>query len=369
MRKRLAILLTALLGVVIAGVVVSHLRDREPRFQGKPLSYWFREYARYGAYAYPGQQGEARGDQALKALRAIGTNAVPFLVAECLSTNQDSPLTTNLATALSKVGFAAYVPKEQMGTAAYEALRELKPPAWVLLPYLTSALAETNSPRRLYALYVLNATGEGAEATVPYLAAALRGANPREQTAAVISAGRLGAPAKGAIPDLIELLSDVNLRRAPSRLWVADTLGGFGTNAASATPVLLDMLAGSDSREWRAAAEALYKIGGDRRSLAAALVKKLDDSLDADHFSVVTLILRLEPTNATALSALIEIAKAEPSLRRQAFQELGKLGAAARPAIPMLREATTNIYTLREVARTALENIESALATNSSAAK
>jgi HEAT repeat protein len=369
MKKRFAILLLILLGAVVAGLLVSRLWHREPRCQGQPLSYWLREYARHGAYSYPNQQGDARGERALEALCAIGTNAVPYLVSMCLSTNQDSPLATNLVSTLGKLGFAPFVSNDQLGTAAYEALCQIRPPAQILLPYLSAALSETNSPRRLYALYALGATGEGAEAAVPFLGAALKDATTLEPYYAVLAIGRIGPPARVLLPDLVAIIESPQTVAA-LRSYAASALARMGTNAAGAAPALLAMLAESSLQNRQAAATALNAIGYDRRSLLAEMARQLEGPDEGMRYNMARIILDLESTNSAAMSAMLGFAQADSGWRVMAIQELGRLGSAAAPVIPVLREALTSTnLTVREAARRAVQQIEAATATNRNIAR
>jgi len=370
MKTRFAILLVVVLGVVIAGLLVGRGPGREPRYQGRRLSYWFKEYYRYGVIPDPSRRDdEARGREAVKAIRAIGTNAVPFLVADYFSTNQDSFLKTNLLPVLGKLGFPPLITSDQIRYAASEAIFEIKPPASVLLPHLIPALRSNDPANRSKAIFLLGGVGEGAEATVPHLIAGLRSTNFWEQFDAVFVARRLGLPVKAVVPELIELLQKREQQYMPSRVnlqrQVEFALGSFGTNAASAIPVLLDMLKQQDDGSWRCwgAAIALTNVGCEKRVLVAELVKKMDAAADdASRFRVTTLLLSVDSTNAMALAVLMEYAKPDSKWRENAILELGKLGSAARPALPLIREAATNgsNILIRQKAQKALENIEAA---------
>jgi hypothetical protein len=88
MRKRVQIALAVLL-VVIAGVGVwQGLREREPVYQGKPLSSWL--IAVYSTTGTP----EAQEEQANAAVRQVGTNVLPTLLRMLRA--KDSPLKVKL---------------------------------------------------------------------------------------------------------------------------------------------------------------------------------------------------------------------------------------------------------------------------------
>jgi len=88
MRKRHRILL-ALLGVGIAGLIASQgLREREPVYQGKPLSVWLERYDEGDYVAVTQQLWKKETDEAV---RQIGTNAIPVLLRRLRA--KDSPFT------------------------------------------------------------------------------------------------------------------------------------------------------------------------------------------------------------------------------------------------------------------------------------
>src|SRR5262245_42519643 len=96
MRKRIIVALLAVFAVVIGLLVLPEVFSREPKYHGKRLSDWFKQYYRTGNRHSNRQSDEGNRTRASRALKAIGTNAVPYLVAQCLATNQDSPWHTNL---------------------------------------------------------------------------------------------------------------------------------------------------------------------------------------------------------------------------------------------------------------------------------
>src|SRR5678815_647036 len=100
--KRRRLILIAVLLVVVAGIGYGILGRRELRYQGKSLSDWFVQFytpRRYGDET--DETDDARRSEAAAAIRAIGTNAVPFLLKECFSNEQDSSIRSNILTSLS----------------------------------------------------------------------------------------------------------------------------------------------------------------------------------------------------------------------------------------------------------------------------
>jgi len=81
MKRSRAIALVVLL-VAIAVAAFFALRSHEPEYQGKRLSQWLEEYDRIGAMEKTGPASEA--------IRAMGTNALPYLFAYIK--HRDTPL-------------------------------------------------------------------------------------------------------------------------------------------------------------------------------------------------------------------------------------------------------------------------------------
>jgi HEAT repeat protein len=113
-------------------------------------------------------------------------------------------------------------------------------------------------------------------------------------------------PAKDAVAALTDALKDSDLY---VRRFAAQSLGQIGAPAKSAVPALSTMLRnGRDRKEvLDAATDAIAKIGGGAGSVEALTATLRDTSRDSES-------------------------------RRQAAEALGKLGAAAKPAIPALME-------------------------------
>jgi hypothetical protein len=154
------------------------------------------------------------------------------------------------------------------------------------IPRLIEALRDTYEPVRLNAAYALGAIGEPAvsqlietlgvedpimrrmaayalaavgEPAVPALSEALQHPEDTVRIEATYALAQIGAPAAAALPALMEHTKDtcVEVRR-----YLAEAFGGLGPIAASAVPVLSDMLASDDDEQARfEAALALAQIG------------------------------------------------------------------------------------------------------------
>jgi HEAT repeat protein len=227
MRKGKRILLLAaclLLAAALAGLLIP---DSEPRYHGRSLSKWLALYSP--------TRDPSDFDEAEKAIRAIGTNALPYLLKwirqeppfwqrAAFNTFPTSIRGSPQARALlygpgSERAAAALAALCLLGTNAAAAIPELaammKDTAhpWTALramtaisylgapafPHMTAALSTTNYPYRVAAAFYLAqsmAPLVGTNACLPPLIAALNDPDPQVRTAASIALGYLtNAPA------------------------------------------------------------------------------------------------------------------------------------------------------------------------------
>ncbi len=130
MKRSRAIAWVVLLGVITVAAFFA-LRPREPVYQGKRLSKWLADFNRAGR----GQTNQEAED----AIRQIGTNALPFLVADLC--RKDSPLKLALMEWYNK---------------------------WSSLKFQFKTFADRRGPA-LMAFYVLGNAGKLGPAAKPYL--------------------------------------------------------------------------------------------------------------------------------------------------------------------------------------------------------
>jgi HEAT repeat protein len=210
---------------------------------------------------------------------------------------------------------------------------------------------------------------------LPTAVALLRSSDPRIRSLAAIDIGGVfGADAKSAVPDLVKRLFDPFSRVRSS---AAEALGRIGTAAKPAAPALLALLEGDEPGFVQSAAcEALGLIQPtDKDGTVAVLKKKLDhpDPLVRAHAGLALFIVaedkagekeaerglghRTHPVRITAAEALWRMrqdARAVPLLvraleesnledrpgedneRYMAARALGRVGSAAKPAVPEL---------------------------------
>jgi HEAT repeat protein len=308
--KRRRLILIAVLLVVVAGIGYGILGRREPRYQGKSLSDWFVQFytpRRYGDET--DENDDARRSEAAGALRAIGTNAVPFLLKECFSNEQDSSIRSNILTSLSHLPapfhFSPFVPAEDIRGAAAEALLEIRPPAELILSSATNALARTNLLDRQIGIFLLGTIGHGGQAAIPWLSQALRSPDAREVAVGLLSIEHLGQTAKGALPEMINVLTNGTFA-AWVRYPAVSALASLGSNAVPAIPVLKQLFPAQTNHFLRT-------------NIAVALCRIDRNESDA----LVAVTEEMTRTNT-------------PQTRKQAADFLGSVGPNAKNAAPLL---------------------------------
>ena len=254
MRERVHIALAVLL-VMLAGVigwqVLQALREREPVYQGKRLSFWLEE-----------PNADDRDEQAI---RQIDTNALPFLIKRLRA--HDKRL--NPSWAMTWAEKQQFVPlhfksAELRRAEAAFGYRALGPLASAQIPSLMDAMTNDPSPEvRLAAEEVLIYLGPEARRAAPALFRATKDANEIVRVNAFWVLGKILPDARLTIPVLVPGLDNAS---AGARFRAAIVLGEYGPEARPAVSALLRVLATNN-----AAATALKKI--DPEAAARAGVK------------------------------------------------------------------------------------------------
>jgi HEAT repeat protein len=169
---------------ILAGGILVLLLPPEPRYRGRPLTYWLE-----GWYPYPPslvrsrsalsqRDWTARRSAAEAAVRALGTNALPVLIR--MLARRDGPLKRRLVNTRIAQRLVAH------GTLA---------------SFLTPAWKRTRT-----AAQMLGLLGPAARAAVPALLAVLKGCPDLEtRRCAVVSLGEIGPGAAVAVPALTRM--------------------------------------------------------------------------------------------------------------------------------------------------------------------
>ena len=306
------------------------LRDRGTYCEGKSISYWFGKYS--------GGWNDGRDDEAVDAFRKLGTNALPYLVNSALSTSSYVISSSNLYPLLEKLPDKWYlgdsVTPYSLGELAVEAIREINPPAEIILPYLKDALNSSNPLRYHRAVEILARVEKNTDLLVPYFGKALHGKDRdpllHSPAVALSSLRHLGTNALPALPDLLWLLNDNSKPDFPF-VDLAGCLGNLGTNAVAAIPRL--QIGFQNEPDWACRCE-----------IAAALCRIDELQTDALQFLIAGLKqpdqeMKITKVGAVGGPALI-IREPEREYRGSfAAWQIGLAGQNAQAAIPALVEA------------------------------
>jgi HEAT repeat protein len=227
-------------------------RNREPRYEGTTVEQWFKTY-----YTETDQRESA------DALRALRTNALPYLVGVAFSANQDSAFHTKLSELFDRLPNSWPKPRfifaDRIRHNSISAIYEIDPSCQELMPLLKGTLEQTNSPQHVTALYLLGFITNEQEIVVSRLIEALHEPDPEAQRAVYHYIADTGTNME--VADLVRFFQ---LSQSGSRIWSesAKTLGLIGSNAIPAMP-LLKTAFGNET-------------GWQNRALLAACLSRID---------------------------------------------------------------------------------------------
>jgi len=237
----------------------------EPAYQGKPLSLWMDQYQEH-LLARSDPEKVLKRDQARTAMREIGTNALPALLA--MVGKSDSPWKTR---ALALVRKQSVIKLRLYSDDHFHA-------------------------RSSYGFSALGATAKPA---VPALIELLQDKNPRVRACAALSLGLIGPEAESAIPALLPLLDERN-----QGITILESMGALRSihkRPDIVIPALLQFLNGA-RRDWNYAAPALEALGWygkEAKSTVPAIEEYLDDPDINKRNAAFNALGKIDPEAAT----------------------------------------------------------------------
>jgi HEAT repeat protein len=230
-------------------------------------------------------------------------------------------------------------PDQRVRRLAAYALSQIDPKeARQAVPALVEALRD-NEPRvRARVALALGQMGPAAHEAISPLGELLKDPDPRARAGAARALGSIGVEAQATIPMLVQLLKDTE---PPVRGVTAIALGLMGPAARGAAPALSAVEAADpDAGVRAAAASALEAIEPPFPVLVDALTAP-----DANRrLWAVSVLTEKGPQAKAAVPNLIAVLKQDETVivRAGAAYALGKMGAEARSACPVLITALTD---------------------------
>jgi len=286
MKRRRILLVLTLAAVAAAGLVLLWPRGpKEPVYQGKTLSQWIRE-----ANAPPvldwNQPSSLQSNAAARtAVRAIGTNAVPYLVSEFVRPESKwrtsfnrwaskhptipfrfADFDSRVLTAANGLGIlgrdaAPALPKlaEFLGDGrlGFTAAMAMGKAGDLAIPYLLKAIASTNTPAAENAGNSIATHIRDAETAIPGLIQLLQHTNDATRRVAAWTLGALPSQSPPIVPALTAALTDPVPR---VQAHAAHALARKGKSAMSAVPALLRLMTNSDPELAFAASNAVALV-------------------------------------------------------------------------------------------------------------
>jgi hypothetical protein len=261
------------LGCLAAVLAVAALlrHDQEPSYRGRSFSQWCKLLAE-SAQA-EGRQTESQ--EAIHAIRQIGTNALPFLMRSL----HDSPFSLKL-----------------------RALADRLPGGLSQSPILRFTFAG----ERVEPTAVFRILGPQASPAVPELTALMRATNRPD--IASEAAACLAAIGPGGVPPLVEALRNPQLpccRYAAFEFSNTDP-AAFGTNSAQAVPVLAQRAADGDPELARLAIRALGRINREPQITVPALILALHSTDNMVRFDAARSLMWVGGPARAAVPVLLQ---------------------------------------------------------------
>ena len=285
MKRRRILLLLALVAVA-AGVVLFWPRGpKEPVYQGKRLTEWI--LAQWPTRRFPTQHERERADAARQAIKAVGTNGIPYLVSEFVRPESKwrtsfnrwaskhpairfrfANFDTRVLTAASGLGvlgrdaapalptLAEYLGDSRLGLTAAMAMGKAEDLA---IPYFLKAIASTDTLAAENAGKVIGNLMQlrDAETAIPSLIQMLQHTNDSTRRVAAWTLGALPSQSSPIVPALTAVLSDpVPIVQAHA----CHALARKGKPAVPAVPALLRLMTNSDPQLAFAASNAVAQL-------------------------------------------------------------------------------------------------------------
>jgi hypothetical protein len=377
----LAVLLLAFYGMLASGPVV-------PAYQGKTLYEWAAQLqAAQQNWSNPNRWQAVESAQ--KAIRAMGTNALPFVMADV--TGRLGPRDRVINWLAPRVAFLKLKPvnvadRWQRGIAELEAMGAIAKPCLPqlaalartstgyseaalmavgpdALPWFTKLLATSKFPQTgnligafANSVFANRISPEEGAVALPDLVRVFQSADSHGRWYAASAMGAVHQQPGLCVPLLISGLNDPT----PSfRQTCVEALGRFGEAASAHAQLLAQAFDSADANTRRAICGALAGFHSAGTIAVPVLIRGVQDQDENVRVWAAIGLGQLGILPGQSIPALSQaLADRSPTVRVMAAQSLGKFGPSATNAIPLLDRACSDANeSVRSTATNALNNI------------
>lgn len=348
MKRRLANL--ALVAAVLCGITVLALRVSFPEasYEGRTVGEWVTALE---------SRDTAEHAAAVRALNALGPEAVPYLTGELKAVGSSFPKARRWLSRICPEPVKRVVRRlrggsgQQKQAAALKALLQMGTNGTAAIPAVASTLEGSDIYLASLAGRTLAAQGQEA---LPSLIAALNNPDIGVRSYACTALGALGTNAAPAVPELAKILT--NEVGAISRI-VGFTLAQIGKPAI---PALLPIVLHTNDTAARWAAYALGLIGPDAKAAVPGLLAAFPDRRRPEWREAALIAMgRMGlPDAAAADLVAASLADADPTIRGAAAQALAERPKYVRERMPKFIELLSDPDSkVREQAALALSRV------------
>lgn len=298
------------LGFCVAGAIWWGFA-REPRYEGKPLSYWA-ERACVG-------ENRAPPADSVVALRAIGQKGVPYMVGWIgRPPLAESPVPVQQ---FRRICWAIYGPRPSQD-AVIAAFRVMGPQAKPAIPELSRLLDQRSNYRTSY--FAERALAAIGPAAVPALTVGLGGAHPQVRKVILRDLGHMGTNSLEAIPDIIAFTASPD-RGLRGEAYAA--LGLIGQKPELTIPLIRAGLADQDAAVRERAAMGLSGFGREASVLVPDLVNALSDADWMVRLAAVSSLVQISDGGDNVVELVAHsVGDSNRVVRRVVAMALGKFG-------------------------------------------
>ena len=325
--------LILLVGLGVCFLLIASHGPSEPAFEGKSLSFWLRQYgSTMLADSIPRRAPNmaARNNQAVAAVRAIGTNAIPFLL-RMLRAKDSAVCLQVLRLARTLHIKVPYRPAYERNRDGRDGFAILGDAARDAVPALAEIFEENiSTPSQQATGTALWHLGASASAARPTLLRSTTNSDSGVRLSALSALDRqLDSSPADVLPALLRALNDPSYVVQSMAIKI---IGGSGVQATGAVPTLARLATNGDVRLRRSACGALGRISAVPEEAIPALVLGLEDPDAGVRKASAWSLGEFREQAKSAVPRLTALQQDEDAgVRKAAGDALGKITAALGP--------------------------------------